>query len=480
MPTVALCDRDADGLAHTAAAVEAAGRHARTATLDVRDGETVRAWIDTLDAVDVLVNNAGGGFFAAFLDVNDKGQDSLIRENFTSVTNFIRACVPKMPDAGGSIINVTSIEAHRAAPGFAVYSAMKAGVANLTKTLALELGDRHIRVNCIAPDVIPTPGIGDVPVKTPLPFAGDTRRHRRRGDLPRVGLVALRHGDDDPCRRRQPRRRRMGPFERRWLHDRRRRGRTVKFGVALGACNPHFHLDVTLEAERLGFESVWLPEHLVFTRLMTSSPHPGEEHPPVPPDTPVFDAFAYLAFLAAKTERIRIGTHVFNIGLRHPFTTARGVQTVDRLSGGRFDFGIGASWLQQEWDAVGLDFATRGRRVDEAIEICRRLWTEPTVSYHGEFFDFDEVAFEPKPIQQPSPPSSSVVSPRPRCAAPRASVTAGSGWDTPTSPPRPRSRPCNDCSKRTTATRPPSRSCSVDRCTTRRTSSGGSRSASPA
>jgi len=171
---VALCDRDADGLAHTAAAVEAAGGHARTATLDVRDGETVRAWIDTLDAVDILVNNAGGGFFAAFLDVNDKGQDSLIRENFTSVTNFIRACVPKMPDAGGSIINVTSIEAHRAAPGFAVYSAMKAGVANLTKTLALELGDRHIRVNCIAPDVIPTPGIGDVPVKTPLPFAGDT------------------------------------------------------------------------------------------------------------------------------------------------------------------------------------------------------------------------------------------------------------------------------------------------------------------
>jgi NAD(P)-dependent dehydrogenase (short-subunit alcohol dehydrogenase family) len=171
---VALCDRDSDGLAGTAAAVEAAGGHARTATLDVRDGETVRAWIDTLDRVDVLVNNAGGGFFAAFLDVNDKGQESLIRENFTSVTNFIRACVPKIPATGGSIINVTSIEAHRAAPGFAVYSAMKAALANLTMTLALEFGDRRIRVNCIAPDVIPTPGVGDLPVKTPLPFAGDT------------------------------------------------------------------------------------------------------------------------------------------------------------------------------------------------------------------------------------------------------------------------------------------------------------------
>jgi NAD(P)-dependent dehydrogenase (short-subunit alcohol dehydrogenase family) len=121
----------------------------------------------------VLVNNAGGGFVAAFTDVNDKGQDALIQENFTSVTHCIRACVAKMPERGGSIVNITSIEAHRAAPGYAVYSAMKAAVMNLTQTLALELGGRNIRVNCIAPDVIPTPGIGgNVPVKTPLPFAG--------------------------------------------------------------------------------------------------------------------------------------------------------------------------------------------------------------------------------------------------------------------------------------------------------------------
>jgi probable F420-dependent oxidoreductase len=199
----------------------------------------------------------------------------------------------------------------------------------------------------------------------------------------------------------------------------------VKFGIALGACNPHFHLDVTLEAEQLGYESVWLPEHLVFTRAMSSSPYPGQDHPPVPPDTPVFDVFAYLAFLAAKTARIRIGTHVFNIGLRHPFTTARGVQTVDRLSGGRFDFGIGASWLRQEWDAVGLDFATRGRRVDEALEICRRLWTEPTVSHHGEFFAFDEVAFEPKPIQQPWPP---ILVGGESNAALRRAARLGDGW----------------------------------------------------
>ncbi len=173
---LAVCDRDVENMSSLVAEIESEGRKAVAAALDVRDGDAVRAFVGTvaeqLGAVDILVNNAGGGFHAPFLDVNDKGQDSLMRENFTSVTNFVRAVAPVMPARGGSIVNITSIEAHRAAPGFAVYSAMKAGVANLTKSLALELGDRMIRVNAIAPDVIPTPGIGDVPVHTPLPRRG--------------------------------------------------------------------------------------------------------------------------------------------------------------------------------------------------------------------------------------------------------------------------------------------------------------------
>ena len=170
---LAICDRESHGLTTTAREIEASGRTAITAVLDVRDADAVRDWIAGLERVHVLVNNAGGGFRAGFVDVNDKGQDALVRENFTSVTNLVRACVPLMPDDGSaSIVNITSIEAHRGAPGFAVYSAMKAAVANLTMSLALELGERHIRINCIAPDVIPTPGIGEVEVKTPLPFAG--------------------------------------------------------------------------------------------------------------------------------------------------------------------------------------------------------------------------------------------------------------------------------------------------------------------
>jgi probable F420-dependent oxidoreductase len=199
----------------------------------------------------------------------------------------------------------------------------------------------------------------------------------------------------------------------------------VKFGVALGALNPRVHEEATLEAERLGFESVWLPEHMVFTRRMSRSPHPGEDHPPVPPDTPIYDAFAYLAYLAARTERVRLGTHVFNIGLRHPFTAARGAQTVDLLSNGRFEFGIGASWLEEEWVAAQLDFSTRGRRVDEAIEICKRLWAEETVTHRGEFFSFEEVAFEPKPVQRPGPP---VLVGGESAAALRRAARLGDGW----------------------------------------------------
>jgi len=154
---LALCDRDATGLAVTAQAATELGRAVRTEVLDVRHREVVDAWVATLGRVDILVNNAGGGFNAPFLDISPKGQAALVDENFTSVTNFVRACLPGMPE-GGSIINVTSIEAYRAAPGFSIYAAMKAAVEELSRTLALELSPRRIRVNCVAPDAIPTPG----------------------------------------------------------------------------------------------------------------------------------------------------------------------------------------------------------------------------------------------------------------------------------------------------------------------------------
>ncbi len=161
---LALCDRDAANLAATAEAARGLGRRALTTVLDVRDGPAVAAFLErtgkTFGHVDVLVNNAGGTFQAEFLAVRARGEEALVHENWTSVGHFIRETVPRMPEQGGSIVNVTSIEAHRAGPGYAIYSAMKAAVESLTRSLALELGQRGIRLNCIAPDRIPTPGIG--------------------------------------------------------------------------------------------------------------------------------------------------------------------------------------------------------------------------------------------------------------------------------------------------------------------------------
>jgi probable F420-dependent oxidoreductase len=179
---------------------------------------------------------------------------------------------------------------------------------------------------------------------------------------------------------------------------------TPAVGVALGRLHPAFQLEVTLEAERLGFESVWLPEHLVFPVELAGSPFPGAEHPPVPPTTPVFDCFAYLSWLAGQTTRLRLGSHVYLMGLRHPFVSARAVQTLDVVSGGRALVGVGAGWLESECRAAGVEFASRGRRLDEAMAVCRRLWSEPVVAHEGAFFRFEPVAFEPKPVQKPHPP----------------------------------------------------------------------------
>ena len=198
----------------------------------------------------------------------------------------------------------------------------------------------------------------------------------------------------------------------------------MKFAVTFGRMHPRLWIDAAEAADRLGFESVWLPEHLVLPLVMAGSPFEGADHPPVPPTTQLFDPAALLSFVAARTTTVRLGTYVYLLGLRHPFITARAFGTLDVRSGGRAVIGAGAGWLRSEWQALGLDPASRGGRLDEAMAVCRRLWTEETVSNDGPHFPFETVAFEPKPVQRPIPIFVGGESP----VALRRAGRLGDGW----------------------------------------------------
>jgi probable F420-dependent oxidoreductase len=199
----------------------------------------------------------------------------------------------------------------------------------------------------------------------------------------------------------------------------------MKVGIQLQV-GPRNWLAFTQAADTAGFESVWLPEHLILPVKMTGypgTPHEGE--PPITADMPTWDPWLLIAYLAGQTSQIRFGTNVYNLGLRHPFTVARALTTADLISGGRVAFGIGASWLSQEWEALQLPFETRGRRVDEAIGILKRLFTEDVVEHQGEFFTFQPVKFMPKPVQSPWPPML-IGGDSP--AAMRRAAHLGDGW----------------------------------------------------
>jgi len=199
----------------------------------------------------------------------------------------------------------------------------------------------------------------------------------------------------------------------------------MKIGISLQVA-PRNWLGFAQAAEAAGLDSAWVPEHLIMPLKMSG--HPGTPHdgePPITGDTPAFDPWQIITFLAGQTRTLRLGLNVFNIGLRHPFVTARAITTADLLSGGRIDFGVGASWLSEEWQAMELPFETRARRVNETIQIIQRLFTEDVVEHEGEFFKFQPVKFQPKPVQAPWPPFL-IGGDSP--AAMRRAAQLGDGW----------------------------------------------------
>jgi probable F420-dependent oxidoreductase len=110
------------------------------------------------------------------------------------------------------------------------------------------------------------------------------------------------------------------------------------------------------------------------------------------------EPYAAISAMAAVTTKIRFNTAIYIAPLRHPVALAKSVATASALSGGRVALGVGVGWLKEEFDALGEDFHTRGRRLDEMIEVMRKLWTGEYVEHHGRFFDFDELKMLPAPI----------------------------------------------------------------------------------
>ena len=128
-------------------------------------------------------------------------------------------------------------------------------------------------------------------------------------------------------------------------------------------------------------------------------PTASREAPMYPPKMPILEALMALSHLAAVTERIGLGTEVLVLPQRQPVLVAKQVSTLDTLSGGRVRLGIGVGWQESEYDALEEDFHTRGRRMDEAIELMRAYWSDENVDYQGRFYTSTAMAMEPKPPQ---------------------------------------------------------------------------------
>src|SRR5438270_11636129 len=177
------------------------------------------------------------------------------------------------------------------------------------------------------------------------------------------------------------------------------------FAVGIGATvEPHAVRAVAMAAERLGFATLWAPEHVVLVQAYVSKyPYSGGQFPG-PPDIPIADPFTTLAYAAACTSTIRLGTGVCLVPEHNPLVLAKTAATLDRLAGGRFILGAGVGWLAEEFAALGVPFEHRGARTREYIEIMRKLWAEQSSSHDGRFASFAGVTSYPKPANGRSIP----------------------------------------------------------------------------
>lgn len=184
------------------------------------------------------------------------------------------------------------------------------------------------------------------------------------------------------------------------------------------ATDPDAAVRVATAAEAAGWESVWTGEHYAL-------PDPPVPASPATPDTALLDPFVALAYLAAHTRTLRLGTGVTVVPLHHPLMLAKQVASIDRVSGGRFLFGVGVGYLEPEFRALGVPLAGRGERTDEYLDAMQAVWAAGVPDVAGRHVSFSGVRAEPRPLTPQGPPlhvGGYVAS------SYRRAVTRGHGW----------------------------------------------------
>ncbi len=158
-------------------------------------------------------------------------------------------------------------------------------------------------------------------------------------------------------------------------------------------------LEICQRAESVGFESVWGGEHVLMPDSIASSyPYTADGKIPAEPETPIPDPLIWLAYVASIAPTLRLGTCILIVPQRNPLVLAKELATLDHLSGGRVELGLGVGWMKEEFEALGVPWERRGARNDEYIEAMRALWSGPHAEFHGQFVDFEPATCNPRPV----------------------------------------------------------------------------------
>jgi probable F420-dependent oxidoreductase len=180
----------------------------------------------------------------------------------------------------------------------------------------------------------------------------------------------------------------------------------MQFGLSVYDIGAAELADLAVAAEAAGFESLWLGEHLLMPVGYTSvhptrAPEQEQAAPIVGPGTTLTDPLVALAGAAVRTCRLQLGTAIYLLALRHPLAVARAVLTLHQLSGSRLQLGVGAGWLQAEFEALGVPFADRGRRLEESLDVLRLAFAGGPFEYHGSSYDFAPVQLSASEVPVP-------------------------------------------------------------------------------